>query len=324
MKNEKRQLRVDLYRAMARIRQTELRVESLYHEDEMKTPIHLCIGQEAIAVGVCDRLRKTDPIFTTYRSHGQYLAKGGDLNAMIAELHCKSTGCSQGRGGSMHLIDLAVGHYGSSAIVGGCLPIATGMALSAKMKCEDKVTTVFFGDGATDQGVYFESVNFAMLKALPIVFVLEDNDWAVCSRTSARKAGANVFASSRQKDLHYQKVDGNDVLAVRKAMKTAVKWARSGLGPALLECRSYRMRGHAGAGSDAHLGYRSQEEIAAWEARCPVATYEKKLIDDGLMSPDERDEMLVVIEAEIDAAFAFAQDSPLPEPETLTEYVYRS
>jgi len=309
---------------MVRIRQTELRIEALYHEDEMKTPIHLCIGQEAIAVGVCDRLRKTDPIFTTYRSHGQYLAKGGDLNAMIAELYCKANGCSQGRGGSMHLIDLAVGHYGSSAIVGGCLPIATGMALSAKMKHEDNVTTVFFGDGATDEGVYFESVNFAMLKALPVVFVLEDNDWAVCSPTSARKVGANVFASSRQKDLLYQKVDGNDVLAVRKAMKTAVKRARNGLGPSLLECRTYRVRGHAGSGSDAHLGYRSEEEIAAWEARCPIATYEKKLIEDGIMSLDDRDEMLVAIEAEIDAAFAFAQDGPLPEPETVTEYVYRS
>jgi pyruvate dehydrogenase E1 component alpha subunit len=315
---------LDLYRSMLRIRQVELRIERLYHEDQMKTPIHLCIGQEAIAAGVCAQLRHTDPIFTTYRSHGQYLAKGGDLNAMIAELHCKETGCSKGRGGSMHLIDLSVGHYGSSAIVGGCLPIAAGMALSAQMKGEDRVTAVFFGDGATDEGVYYESVNFAMLKRLPVLFVLEDNEWAVCSHTSARKIGKNLFSAAQPSDLLYMTVDGNDVSAVHDAASTAVDRARQGRGPALLECTTYRIRGHAGSGSDANLGYRSADEIAQWEARCPLRLAEDRLIAAGLLSEVEQAAMKRDIEREIDAAFEFAANSAYPAPETLMNYVYGS
>ncbi len=315
---------IDLYRTMLRIRRVELRIESLYHEDRMKTPIHLCIGQEAISAGVCASLRVTDPIFTTYRSHGQYLAKGGDLNAMIAELHCKATGCSKGRGGSMHLIDLSVGHYGSSAIVGGCLPIATGMALAAQMKRQDSVTTVFFGDGATDQGVFYESVNFAMLKRLPIVFVLEDNEWAVCSHTSARKPGPNLFAHADADRLHYATVDGNDALAMFTAARTAIDHARSGGGPAILECKTYRIRAHAGSGSDAQLGYRDASEIRAWEARCPVAALEQLLDQQRILTEYERAAMLREIESEIDAAFAFAEASPFPTAASLTDYVTRS
>lgn len=313
----------DLYYDMLRIRRAELKIEAQYHEDEMKTPIHLCIGQEGISAGVCANLRDTDRIFTTYRSHGQYLSKGGDLRRMIAELHCKETGCSRGRGGSMHLIDISAGHYGSSAIVGGALPIATGMALAALMQGEDFVTCVFFGDGATDQGVFYESVNYAMLRSLPIVYVYEDNQWAVCSHVSKRKAGECLYHHADPDKLFTARVDGNSVLEVFDVAQAAVHHARSGKGPALLECKTYRIRGHGGSGSDVHLGHRTAEEVAEWEARCPVASFRRYLEENDVISSDEFADMDAQIDTEIEEAFRFAHASPLPREEDALLDVYR-
>lgn len=312
-----------LYRDMLRSRKVELKIESLYLDDDMKTPIHLYIGQEAIAAGVCANLRTEDPIFTTYRSHGQYLSKGGDLNRMIAELHCKETGCSRGRGGSMHLIDLSAGHYGSSAIVGGGIPIAAGMALAKKMRGEDHVTAVFFGDGAADQGVFYESVNFAMLKQLPVLFILENNQWAVCSSTAKRKPGENIFHSADPELLFSAKIDGNDVLAVHDAAQQAVDRARAGKGPSFIECMTYRVRGHGGVGSDAHLGHRTEEEIAEWEGRCPLETFKDALQSEGLLADEDLSEMERTMDEEIEAAFEFARSSPLPRGEDVAMHLYR-
>lgn len=311
-----------LYYDMLRIRRVELRIEALYHEDNMKTPIHLCIGQEAISSGVCAHLRRTDPIFTTYRGHGQYLAKGGDLKRMIAELHCKETGCSRGRGGSMHLIDLAAGHYGSSAIVGGCIPIATGMALAARMKGSNAVTTVFLGDGAVEEGVFYESVNFAVLKRLPILYVLENNQWAVCSPLSSRRRGDVLFHHTPSGELYTAKADGNDVLAVYETTARALETVRASRGPAFIEFETYRLRGHNGAGSDVALGHRTQQEIDEWAARCPVDRLRRELLRSGLTTDAELRQMGQTIDAEIDAAFEFAARSPLPKPENLSQYVY--
>lgn len=316
-----RETQLMLYRQMLRIRKVQLRIEALYHSNEMKTPIHLCIGQEAVAVGVCASLSRDDYISSNHRGHGHYLAKGGNLKSMIAELYCRETGCSRGRGGSMHLVDVGVGHMGSSSIVGGCVPIAAGLALAIQMKRLNRVSVAFFGDGAADEGVVYESVNFAVLRRLPVVFVLENNQFSVCSRVSSRQATDVIFHAAASEHLPATSVDGNSVLDVYGAAKTAVDRARRGLGPSFIECKTYRMRGHAGSGSDAALGYRTAEEVAEWEARCPVAAFRDRLRVGHAVTDLELGNMERAIDAEIDDAFAFAKRSPLPNPEDLARYV---
>ena len=311
-----------LYHDMLRIRKVQLRIESLYHLDEMKTPIHLCIGQEAIAVGVCANLSKEDYISSSHRSHGHYLAKGGDLKGLIAELYCRETGCSKGRGGSMHIVDTSVGHIGSSSIVGGGIPIGTGLALATHMKKQDHVSVVFLGDGAADEGVLYESVNFAILKKLPVIYIYENNQFSVCSRVSARQAGEIIFHATPPEYMFTKTVDGNAVLEVYEATRKAVLRARNGQGPSFIECKTYRMRGHAGAGSDASLGYRSAEEISFWESKCPVTTFREELVEKGMLTQKEIQDMEESIDFEIDDAFRFAQESSLPKGEHILKYLF--
>jgi len=308
---------------MVRIRKTQLRIEELYHLDEMKTPVHLYIGQEAVAVGVCSNLSKKDYISSNHRGHGHYLAKGGDLNRMIAELYCKKTGCSKGYGGSMHLVDTSVGHIGSSSIVGGGISIATGLALAIQMKNQDRVSVAFFGDGAADEGVLYESINFAILKQLPVIFIYENNQFSVCSRVSARQAGDVIFHRTPTKHMNTCKVDGNSVLDIYKATKAAVDRAHSGKGPSFIECNTYRLRGHAGAGSDAILGYRTAGEIAYWEAKCPITIFYKKLLQEKMITEPEFAQMEGEIDSEISKAFIFAKKSPLPTEQNLNIYLYK-
>jgi len=321
--NLSREKLVSLYYDMLRIRRVQLRIESLYHMDEMKTPIHLCIGQEAVAVGVCANLHRDDYVSSTHRSHGHYLAKGGDLKSLIAELYCRETGCSKGRGGSMHLVDISVGHMGSSSIVGGCIPIATGLAFAIQMKKQNRVSVAFFGDGGADQGVLYESVNFAILKQLPVIFIYENNQFSVCSRVSARQPGEVIFHATPPEQMYTRMVDGNSILDVYEAAKTAVDRARSGQGPSFIECKTYRVRGHAGSGSDVSLGYRTAEEIAEWEAKCPIATFRNRLVAERIVGEEELGRMEEAIETEIGAAFKFAQSSPLPRAEDLALYVFK-
>lgn len=321
--NLPRETLIALYHDMLRIQKVELRIESLYHLDEMKTPVHLCIGQEAVAVGVCANLNQDDYISSSHRSHGHYLAKGGDLKAMIAEFYCRETGCSKGRGGSMHLVDVSVGHVGSSSIVGGGIPIGVGLALAIQMKKQNRVSVVFFSDGAADEGVLYESVNFAILKRLPVLFIYENNQFSVCSHVSARQVGEVIFHTTPPDQMYTRMVDGNSVLKVYEAAKTAVNRARNGQGPSFIECKTYRIRGHAGAGSDAKLGYRTAEEIAAWEANCPVSTLRDQLLSERVISEQELVEIEKEIDAEIDEAFRFAQKSPLPKKEDLLLYLFK-
>lgn len=311
-----------LYHDMLRIRLVEQALESEYHLDEMKTPIHLCIGQEGVAVGVCAALKKDDFLQSNHRGHGHYLAKGGDLKALIAELFCRETGCSRGRGGSMHLVDVSVGNFGSSSIVGGGIPISVGQAFAARMRGQNRVSAVFFGDGAANQGVLYESINFALLKSLPVLFILENNEYSVCSHISTRQKGPCLFHFLPPDMLPSICVDGNDVLAVYEAAEEAVRWARAGKGPSFLECRTYRLRGHAGSYSDANLGYRSAEEIACHEAECPLFRLRNKLLAENLFTEDELNALRQPIQVEIAAAFEFARQSPLPLKEDVSRYVF--
>jgi len=312
----------ELFFIMLRVRRVQARIESLYLQDEMKTPVHLCIGQEAIAAGVCAAMNIDDYISSNHRGHGHYLAKGGDLNAMIAELHCKQTGCSKGYGGSMHLVDTSVGHLGSSSIVGGGIPIGTGLGLAIQMEKSKKVSSIFFGDGAADEGVLYESINFAILKKLPVIFVLENNHWAVCSHVSQRQHDKNIFHGAPSDSLYAVEIDGNSVLEVYGVAKQAVKRARDGLGPSFIECKTYRILGHAGCAAQDANGYRDTCEIEEWAAKCPVTSFQAYLLEHGALDPDQIQKMEERIDAEIDAAFMFAQKSALPEDENIHNYLF--
>ncbi|MCE5211383.1 MAG: thiamine pyrophosphate-dependent dehydrogenase E1 component subunit alpha [Deltaproteobacteria bacterium] len=307
---------------MMRIRQVQLAIESRYLENEMRTPVHLCIGQEAVAVGVCANLKNNDYINSTHRGHGHYLAKGGSLRALIAELYGRESGCSKGRGGSMHLVDAKVGHYGSSSIVGGGIPVGTGMGLAIKMQKKKNISVIFFGDGAADEGVLYESINFAVLKKLPVIFILENNQYSVCSHISARQAGENIFHAMPAKLLMTKIVNGNDVRQVYDGVNNAVIRARTGRGPSFIECRTYRIRGHAGCETQDVAGYRTVGEIDSWKELCPVASFQKKLLKNKIITPNEINKMERKIENQIKDAFDFALRSPLPAPDTLPLYLF--
>lgn len=313
---------LDLFEKMLRIRRLQEKIEAQYLDNEMKTPIHLYIGQEAIAVGVCANLRPQDYINSNHRSHGHYIAKGGDMKALVAELFCRETGCSKGRGGSMHLIDTKVGHMGSSSIVGGGIPLGTGMALAIRMKKQDLVSVVFFSDGAADEGVVYESFNYAMLRKLPVIFVLENNQYSVCSKVLSRQGCENVYHRADQKLLLTRKIDGNDVKAVFEASQEAVARARGGEGPSFIECSTYRIRGHAGCESQDFKGYRPVEEVESWKNRCPVETFKNTLLQDGILDKPTLSDFEERIDRQILEAFEFARQSPLPLGNTLQNYLF--
>jgi pyruvate dehydrogenase E1 component alpha subunit len=311
-----------LFFSMLRIRRIEEEIERRYHQDQMKTPIHLVIGQEATSVGACAALRTTDLLYSSHRTHGNYLAKGGDLNAMLAEMHCRVTGCVGSRGGSMHLIDKKVGMAGTSAIVGGAVPIAVGAALAAQLKGEDCVTMVFLGDATTEEGVTSESLNFAALKKAPVVFFCENNFYSVQSPLSTRQPSRDLHRWAATYEMHSVAVDGVNVLAVYDAAVAAVERARAGDGPTFIEAPVYRLRAHGGAGDDTHTGYRHITEREHWEAFDPIALYEhflrsKQLLDDKTLS-----EMEARIANETAEAFEFALSSPNPSEEDLFRHVY--
>lgn len=313
---------IELYKMMLKIRMVENRIADEYKYDEIKTPIHLSIGQEAIAAGVCIHLRKDDYIFETHRSHAQYLAKGGDLKKMIAELYLRKTGCSHGRGGSMHLVAPEVGILGSSAIVGGDIPLGTGTALASKLRKDDKVTVVFFGDGAVDEGTFHESLEFAALKNLPVVYICENNHYAINSAESQRHSNVNISQWVQGYSIPSCKINGNDVLEVSKYAETAIERCRQGKGPTFLECDTYRWKGHIGTVDDVGNGFRPKEEHEYWLTKCPIRWYKEYLISIELWDESKEDILQKELTAEIQRAFSFAQSSPKPLPEELMDCVY--
>ncbi|MFQ5482693.1 MAG: dehydrogenase E1 component subunit alpha/beta, partial [Nitrospinaceae bacterium] len=308
---------------MLRIRMVEEAIADRYAEQEMRCPVHLCIGQEAIPAGVCAQLNTEDQVFGNHRSHGHYLAKGGGLKAMVAEMYGKATGCSRGKGGSMHLIDLSVQFMGSTPIVGSIIPIAVGAAFSAWLKKESRVVVVFFGRAATEEGVFAESLNFASLKKLPVVFVSEDNFFSVYTPLQDRQpAGRNNLDLARSLGIPADGGDGNDVEFVFEKTGAAVRHAREGKGPSFLEFQTYRWREHCGPFFDNQLGYRPEAEYEEWVKRCPVGTYERRLIHEGRLPAADAGRMREDIQNEIQAAFQFAKDSPFPEIDQMGAHIY--
>jgi len=314
-----------LYTRMLRIRLVEEKIAELYPEQQMRCPVHLSVGQEAAAVGVCAALEPEDYAVSSHRSHAHYLAKGGDLKAMMGELYGRMTGCCQGKGGSMHLIDRSAGFLGAVPIVGSTIPIGVGAAFGTVLRKERRVTTVFFGDGATEEGVFHEAVNFAVLKRLPVVFVCENNFFSVYSSLSARQPSSReIYELARGHGLESRQGDGNDVEAVYGLTREAVEKARTGSGPTFLEFKTYRWREHCGPHYDNHLGYRSEQEFEEWKANCPIARFKLRLLQEGLAPQQELEEIEATLTAEVEGAVAFAKSSPFPEPHLLHEHVYAS
>ncbi len=312
-----------LYRSVLRIRIVEEAIADRYAEQEMRCPVHLCIGQEAIAVGVCAHLSRSDYAMSGHRSHGHYLAKGGDLKAMLAELYGREAGCSGGVGGSMHLVDLDAGFLGAVPIVASTIPIAVGAALGAKLRGEHRVSVVFFGEGATEEGVFHESLNFAVLKSLPVVFVCENNLYSVYSPLSVRQPeGRAIRRLAAGHGIASRHGDGNDALGVYEIAGEAVRQARSGEGPSLLEFATYRWREHCGPNYDNHLGYRSEAEFERWRARCPVARLERRLKDEFGHSDRDFAAARVAIAAEVAEALEFARSAAFPPAGRRFDNVY--
>ncbi len=311
-----------LYKTMQTIRKVEQRISDEYRFDEIKTPIHLSIGQEAIAAGVCIHLRKDDFVFGTHRSHAQYIAKGGDIKKMIAELYLRKDGCSLGRGGSMHLVDPDAGILGSSAIVGGNLPLGTGTALASKLLSNGRVTAVFFGDGAADEGTFHESLNFASLKKLPVVYICENNLYAINSHQLQRQNGDNIYRWAQNYEMPGYQIDGNNVLTVSEYAERAITRCRNGEGPSLIECLTYRWKGHIGTVDDVGEGFRPKEEYDYWISRCPIQWFSDFLKGLGVLDRELEMNINEDIQHRIEEAFLFARNSPKPSPEELLDYVY--
>ncbi len=309
------------YRTMLLIRLAEESIGQLVQTREVRTPCHLSIGQEAIPAGVCAALRQDDSVWGGHRSHGHYLAKGGDLRAMMAEIFGKATGCARGRGGSMHLVDPAQGIFGTVPLVGATIPLAVGAALSAKLRGTDQVAVAFFGDGATDEGHFHESLNLAALYRLPVLFVCENNLYSTHLTLKERRVKDNIVESAALHGLPGVVVDGNDVTAVYQAAHQAVHRARGGEGPTLLECRTYRWRGHVGPAADLEVGTDRRRELDDWQRRDPIAQCRGLLKAHGLSS-DVFDRLEAEVRAEIDEAVSFARQSPAPDESELLQHVY--
>ncbi|CUS35108.1 Pyruvate dehydrogenase (Lipoamide) [Candidatus Nitrospira nitrosa] len=314
--------RRSLFNAMLRIRRVEEALATRYAEQMMRCPMHLCIGQEAIAVGVCAALRKEDKVFSNHRAHGHYLAKGGDLSAMVAELYGRVTGCCGGRGGSMHLVDLDVGFMGATPIVGGTVPLAVGSAWAASLKGTPDVTVSFLGDGCFEEGVVHESLNFSALHRLPIVFVCENNDFSVYTRRDERQPNRPIYRIAEAHGMPAVAADGNDVEMVSSLVRTAVENARNGRGPQFLEFDAYRWREHCGPDFDDHLKYRSVQEIESGLNNCPIDRYKKVLMQSGCLDQQACTGIEAQIREEVSAAFEFALASSKPTIKDAWEKVY--
>jgi TPP-dependent pyruvate/acetoin dehydrogenase alpha subunit len=295
-----------LYASVSKIRRVEEAIARLYPSDKIKSPVHLSIGQEAVAVGVIDLLGSEDVVAGTYRGHASYIAKGGSLPAMFAELYGKATGCAGGKGGSMHLIGMDRNILGCSAVVGSHIPIAVGYALAIRKRQENRIVVCFLGDGATEEGAFSESLNFASLHALPVLFVCENNGFAIHTPLSKRWATRQLVERVRTFGMPAESLQSGDILAIRTAAATLLEHVRAGRGPAFLECPTTRWKEHVGPNEDFDVGYRDRPPTEIWPAQDPVVQIGDRL------GEGERQRIDAEIEAEIAAAIDFAERSPIP------------
>lgn len=311
---------LDMYRRMVTIRRFEEAVYDRYTRAEMPGLAHLYIGEEAVAVGACAALRQDDYITSTHRGHGHLIAKGGDIKYMMSEILGKETGYNCGRGGTMHIADPEIGSLGAFAIVGSGLGTATGAALSAKMRGTDQVAICFFGDGASNQGSFHETLNLAALWRLPVVYVCENNLYAISVCVSKAHPCTDIADRADAYCMPGVVVDGQDVLAVYEGVKEAVERARGGEGPTLVECKTYRYFGHTVG--DSGTSYRCEEEVQTWKTRDPIDLFRRRLEAEGVMSGGEAERIEAEVKRSIEDATEYARESPLPSPDDVYMYLY--
>lgn len=310
---------LDMYRIMQRIRRFEFEASKSFSEGNVQGFVHLYLGEEAIATGVCANLKKEDYITSTHRGHGHIIAKGADTKRMMAELCGRETGYCKGKGGSMHIADTELGILGANGIVGGGFNIAAGGAFTAKLKKTGAVAVCFFGDGASNEGTFHEALNIASTWKLPIVFVCENNLYGISCRQDKSMAITDISDRAVAYNMPGVTIDGNDVLAVYEAAEQAIKRARAGEGPTLIECKTYRWHGHF----EGEPGlYRPKEEVEAWLARDPIAGFEGYLKESGIATEEELEEIQEEVYDEIEEAIEFAVNSPFPKESSALEDVY--
>lgn len=310
---------------MLRIRECEESLVGPILQKDIRCPVHLYNGEEAVAVGVCSNLEGTDYVFGNHRSHGHYLAKGGDMKAMVAEIYGKETGCAGGRGGSMHLIDTEAGFMGSTPIVAGTISLATGAALASKIRKDKSVAVSFFGDGATGEGVLYESLNFATLHNLPIIFVCENNFYSTHLHIKSIRSRDNIWEIAKSFKIKSYRIDGNDVLKVFETAKEAVDLCRRGKGPVFIEARTYRQRGHVGPDDNiqgTRTDIRPKEEIDQWLKKDPIKRFKKKLVAEGIKSV-EMERIREKVEKEVMDAHYFARGSEYPSSKDIKKHVFK-
>lgn len=316
----------NFYKEMLKIRLCEESLIDPILKKEIKCPVHLYTGQEAVAVGVCSVLKKNDYVFSNHRSHGHYLAKGGNLNKMIAEIYTKETGCSKGRGGSMHVIDIEKGFLGSAPIISGTIALGLGAALVNKIKKNKNVAVVFFGDGALGEGVLYESLNFAALKKLPIIFVCENNLYSTHLPVRECRPNTPIYKIAEPFGISTIQIDGNDVIKVFDETQKAVDTCRKGSGPVFMECLTYRLRGHVGPDDNihgTHTDIRPLAEIEKWQKKDPIKKLENFLIKDKILNKKEIQDIKKNIEKQICDAHKFAEQSICPIVKDLKKYVFK-
>lgn len=319
-----RDTQMGLYKKMIEIRLFEEKIQDLYARGSIPGSVHLYIGQEAIAAGVCAHLRKEDYITSTHRGHGHLIAKGADLRYMMAELFGRKTGYCKGKGGSMHMADFDLGILGSNGIAGGGIPIAVGAGLSSKMRGTDQVTICFFGDGASNNGTFHEGLNFASVHRLPVVFICENNLYGISVSQKQHQAIEDISIRSVAYNMPGITIDGNDVSAVYQTSGEAIQRARAGEGPTLVECKTYRWRGHYEGDPNQGRRYRTLEEIQAWMKKCPIKRFEAKLVKEKVLNKKKMMDIWKEVEKKIEEAVAFANQSPFPDPNDIFEDVYVS
>jgi pyruvate dehydrogenase E1 component alpha subunit len=310
---------IEMYRKMLEIRHFEEKVYDLYGQNLVPGTIHLYAGQEAVAVGVCANLRRDDYITSTHRGHGHCIAKGGQLRRVMAEILGKKTGYCRGKGGSMHIADFSIGMLGATAVVGAGLPIAAGAGLSIKLRKTDQAVACFFGEGACNQGTFHEGINMAAIWKLPVLFVCENNLYAMGTRQSRIMTIENVADRAVAYGIPGVVVDGNDVMAVYEATREAVKRAKSGKGPTLMECKTYRHKGHSRFDP---ATYRLKDEVEEWLKKDPITRFKARLLEMKTLTEEEADKIEQEVVVAVEDAVKFALESPYPRPEEAIEHVY--